>query len=60
MIPRAATIGHIIAPRGWGIIAKCPHCPATDIVRMAKHQKTCGSYRCQLAQNEAMRKRRTA
>lgn len=49
------TIGFISAARDWGTIAKCPHCPKTDIRRKAKAQITCGSPKCRSLQNHKKR-----
>ena len=43
-------------PQGnWGYVEKCPHCPATNIKRNTKNQKTCGKDACRLAQKRAIR-----
>ena len=57
--PRASDhIGFITGHRDWGVIAKCPHCDATNIVRLSPKQKLCGSWACKLKQGAKRDKRR--
>lgn len=44
--------------RDYGVIAKCPHCDKTDIVRKTMRQITCGSSTCQTKRTNARAKDR--
>lgn len=39
----------------WGIVAKCPWCPAVNIKRNCKGQVTCGKMNCQKKQSDYRR-----
>ena len=41
----------------WGYIEKCPHCSATNIVRVSPNQKTCGKIPCQAKANLEAKKK---
>lgn len=46
-------LGLYIGDHDYGVIAKCPHCDATNIKRSVKFQKICGREACQKAQRKS-------
>jgi len=48
----------IASVNGLGTIDKCPHCDATDIPRVVRHQLTCGKLNCRDKQKTVTAARR--
>tara|TARA_R110000868_G_scaffold64453_6_gene193496 strand:+ start:265 stop:480 length:216 start_codon:yes stop_codon:yes gene_type:complete len=46
--------------RSWGVVKKCPHCPAVDTLKMSKVQRTCGKIPCREKEVKESRKRTEA